>query len=238
MSAGGVVGAAGLSLPGVELAISLSVVVFVALVARQVRLAPGLSSMIVGFFAFFFFHGFAHGAEMPGSASIVTFTLGFYLATLLLHGLGLATARLAALALAFAVGGSAAGEEQTNAPASTPAPETKDGIIRMETVVMTGRTDSLIGIADSAAQGTVGAGLPPVNAEFQQSGGIVLGGLDSCFGLLYPFVSLRFHISSRLGSSNSDAKQCQCRAWRPGRREPKTDPRLCSLLPLGGETAH
>src|SRR2546425_338980 len=95
MSVGGIVGATGMSLPGVELAISLSVVVFVALVSRCVQLRPGLSAMLVGFFAFF--HGFAHGAEVPGSASLLTFGLGFVLATVLLHGAGLVTARVAVM---------------------------------------------------------------------------------------------------------------------------------------------
>ena len=65
MILGGIAGTAGLNLPGVELAISTSVVVFVALVARRVRLRAGISAFVVGFFAFF--HGFAHGVEMPGS---------------------------------------------------------------------------------------------------------------------------------------------------------------------------
>ena len=44
---GGIVGATGLGLPGVELAISHSVVVFVALAARRVRLRTGWSALIV-----------------------------------------------------------------------------------------------------------------------------------------------------------------------------------------------
>jgi urease accessory protein len=42
---------------------------------------------LVGLFAIF--HGHAHGAEMPMDASGVTYALGFMLATLLLHLLGI-----------------------------------------------------------------------------------------------------------------------------------------------------
>ena len=154
MCVGGIVGATGIGLPGVELAISLSVVVFVALVARRVQLRLGLSAMIVGFFAFF--HGFAHGAEMPGSASLLTFGFGFVVATLLLHGAGMATARVAAMLLACLMGGTAMAQETTNAPAAKP--EKKDEApLRLPEVVVQGRSDSLLGVADSATQGTVGA---------------------------------------------------------------------------------
>jgi len=138
MSVGGIVGATGMSLPGVELAISLSVVVFVALVSRCVQLRPGLSAMLVGFFAFF--HGFAHGAEVPGSASLLTFGLGFVLATVLLHGAGLVTARVAVMGLACLMGSTALAQETTNAPAVKPeAKEEKP--VRLPEVVVTGRAD-------------------------------------------------------------------------------------------------
>src|SRR5579872_3764382 len=157
MGLGGVVGVAGVTLPGVELAILLSVAMFSVLVARRIHFRAGTSLAVAGFFAFF--HGFAHGAEMPGSASMVTFGLGFILATLLLHGLGLAAARTVALVLACLVGSSALAQQTTtNAPAATPAPEPKDeNPVRLPAVVVTGRADSLLGIADSATQGTVGA---------------------------------------------------------------------------------
>jgi len=154
MSVGGVVGAAGVVLPGVELAISLSVVVFVALVARRVRMHAGMSALIVGIFAFF--HGLAHGAEMPGSASIVTFATGFIVATLLLHGTGLIATRAVCFALAFFVGGSAVAQQTTNTPAARPEPTNKNPV-RLPEVLVQGREDSLIGVAESATQGTVGA---------------------------------------------------------------------------------
>jgi hydrogenase/urease accessory protein HupE len=151
MTVGGIVGATGVALPGVELAILLSVAVFAALVARKARLRLGASMWLVGFFAFF--HGFAHGAEMPGSAGIVMFGLGFVLATLLLHVLGLATGRMVAFVVACFVGSAAVAQAQsTNAPATTNAQPTE-----LPAVVVTGRQDSLIGVANSATQGTVGA---------------------------------------------------------------------------------
>ena len=42
---------------------------------------------LVGFFAMF--HGYAHGLEMPGTASGLLYGLGFVAATALLHGLGI-----------------------------------------------------------------------------------------------------------------------------------------------------
>ena len=154
MTAGGVVGATGFALPGVELAILLSVAVFAALVARKAHPKLGVSLWLVGFFAFF--HGFAHGAEMPGSAGIVMFGLGFVLATLLLHALGLAAGRLVAFVVACFVSSSAVAQVQgTNAP-TTPAP-TNSQATQLPTVVVTGRQDNLLGIADSAGQGTTGA---------------------------------------------------------------------------------
>jgi hydrogenase/urease accessory protein HupE len=157
MTVGGIVGATGIELPGVELAILLSVAVFAALVARKAHLKLGVSMWLVGFFAFF--HGFAHGAEMPGSAGIVMFGLGFIFATLLLHVLGLAAGRLIAFVVACFVSSSALAQAQTtNPPAApgTPAP-TNAQPTQLPTVVVTGRQDSLLGIADSAGQGTTGA---------------------------------------------------------------------------------
>ena len=74
------------------MAILVSVAVFTTLVVKKARMRIGPSALLVGFFAFF--HGFAHGAEMPPSAGIVMFGAGFVLATLLLHALGLAAGRL------------------------------------------------------------------------------------------------------------------------------------------------
>jgi len=156
MTLGGIVGVTGVVVPGVELAILLSVAVFSVLVARRIHFRVGPAILLVGFFAFF--HGFAHGAEMPGSASMVTFGLGFILATLLLHGLGLVTARLFALIVACLVGGSAVAQQATNTPVAAPGPEpTNSNPTQLPEVVVEGRQDSMIGISSSASQGTTGA---------------------------------------------------------------------------------
>src|ERR1700689_3688896 len=156
MTLGGILGVTGIIVPGVELGILLSVAVFSVLVARRIHFHLGPAMLLVGFFAFF--HGFAHGAEMPGSASMVTFALGFILATLLLHGLGLVTARLVAMIVAFLLGSSAFAQPATNTPAAASAPESTNAApTLLPTVVVEGRQDSLLGIAQSAAQGTVGA---------------------------------------------------------------------------------
>jgi len=92
MAVGGAAGMAGVSLPFAELGIALSVLVLGATVAARVHL-PTLAAMaLAGLFALF--HGHAHGAGMPETASGLAYGLGFVLATTSLHaagiGLGLA----------------------------------------------------------------------------------------------------------------------------------------------------
>ena len=94
MTLAGVAGMAGVTLPYVEIGIGMSVVVFGLAIAFQIN-PPTLVAMgLVGFFAIF--HGHAHGAEMPESASGLEYGFGFVCATALLHafgiGLGLAIA--------------------------------------------------------------------------------------------------------------------------------------------------
>ena len=88
MAVGGALGVVGVPLPAGELLIALSVVVLGVLVAtaRRVPLAAALA--IVGVFAVA--HGHAHGVELPGAADAVAFTVGFVLATGLLHLAGIA----------------------------------------------------------------------------------------------------------------------------------------------------
>jgi urease accessory protein len=88
MAAGGALGVAGIALPWVEFAITLSVIVLGAVVALRVS-APTIAAMaLVGLFAVF--HGYAHGAEMPAAASGLAYGAGFMLATALLHAAGIA----------------------------------------------------------------------------------------------------------------------------------------------------
>jgi len=147
MALGACAGASGVSLRGVETAILLSVAVIGALVAARVRLPLSVSVCLVGFFAFF--HGFAHGAELPRSAGIVGFGLGFVAATLLLHALGLGAARIAALAFAALLSAVAVAQEADTSDSDAP--------VRLPEVVVEGRSDSLVGVSDSASEGTVGA---------------------------------------------------------------------------------
>lgn len=95
MSLGSLAGAAGLAIPSVEGLILLSCAVFSILIVRRARFSTQVNVMIVAFFAFF--HGFAHGQEISTSASLISYTLGFMLATLLLHGAGIIVAKLAVL---------------------------------------------------------------------------------------------------------------------------------------------
>ncbi|WP_342154722.1 HupE/UreJ family protein [Methylorubrum sp. SB2] len=88
MTLGAGLAMAGLDLPFVEPAILASVAAF-AVMAVCARLIP-LAALagLVGAFAVF--HGAAHGAEMPETASGLAYGLGFLAATALLHAAGLA----------------------------------------------------------------------------------------------------------------------------------------------------
>lgn len=149
MSLGGLIGVAGLSVPGAEMMIALSVAVFGVLVARRIRFRAAVSLLIVVFFAFF--HGYAHGQEIPASTSLISFALGFMAATLLLHGAGIVIAQLTVLSVACLLGNSAYGQSDGNETQS----EDKD-IVSLQDMVVTQRADSQVGIADSASQGNVG----------------------------------------------------------------------------------
>jgi urease accessory protein len=87
MSAGAALGMAGVALPYIETGIALSIVVFGLAAIVGLRAPVALLAAVVGVFAVF--HGYAHGAEMPETASGLSFGLGFLMATALLHGAGL-----------------------------------------------------------------------------------------------------------------------------------------------------
>ncbi len=95
MALGGILGAAGLGLPLVELGIALSVVVLGGVVALAVRAPVAAAMGVVALFAVF--HGHAHGAEMPENATGLAYGVGFMIATALLHtsgvGMGLLIGR-------------------------------------------------------------------------------------------------------------------------------------------------
>lgn len=87
MTLGGLVGMMGLAVPMVEFGIVGSVVVLGAVVAWNPKMPAWASMLIVALFAFF--HGHAHGTEMPHEASGALYALGFILATGLLHASGI-----------------------------------------------------------------------------------------------------------------------------------------------------
>ncbi|MDE2362862.1 MAG: HupE/UreJ family protein [Hyphomicrobiales bacterium] len=86
MVAGGALGMAGVSIPCVETGVTMSVVVLGAAIAFELAPPVAVATALVGFFAIF--HGHAHGAETPETASGLAFGAGFVLATALLHAVG------------------------------------------------------------------------------------------------------------------------------------------------------
>jgi urease accessory protein len=87
MAVGGALGVLGMPLPEGELLVALSVVVLGALIALGGRLPIAAALAIIGVFAVA--HGHAHGTELPRSADALAFTVGFVLATGLLHLAGI-----------------------------------------------------------------------------------------------------------------------------------------------------
>jgi urease accessory protein len=95
MMGSSVMGHFGLPLPGVEQGILASDFILGLLLLFAARLPLVLSVGIVGLLAIF--HGYAHGAEMPETASGLAYGFGFIVSTTLLHltgiGMGLAIDR-------------------------------------------------------------------------------------------------------------------------------------------------
>jgi urease accessory protein len=89
MAFGGTLGLIGIPLPGVEIGIALSAVVLGALVLGQVRLPLAIAVAAVACFAVF--HGHAHGTELETGQNAMLYSLGFVIATGLLHGVGITT---------------------------------------------------------------------------------------------------------------------------------------------------
>ncbi len=87
MAAGGVVGMAGAVLPYAETGIAISVVVLGLVAAFGVGMPVAVAMGLAAFFAVF--HGYAHGIEMPQTASGLAYGAGFLAATALLHATGI-----------------------------------------------------------------------------------------------------------------------------------------------------
>jgi urease accessory protein len=92
MMIGAAFGIAGTSMPFVEPAVAASVVALGLLVAFNVKVPVAAASAIVAAAAFF--HGFAHGAELPASSRAIAYVGGFVAATVILHAAGLALGSL------------------------------------------------------------------------------------------------------------------------------------------------
>lgn len=89
MAIGGFLGLIGVHLPAVELGIGASALVLGIMVAA--RITPKnlvWPAVLVGVFGLF--HGHAHGTELPPGDSGLVYSIGFVLATGVLHGVGIA----------------------------------------------------------------------------------------------------------------------------------------------------
>jgi urease accessory protein len=93
MAGGGVMGVLGTPLPGVEIGIAVSAIVLGLMVALATRPPLWVTAVLVGAFAIF--HGHAHGGELPPGTDAVAFSVGFVVATGLLHLTGIAFGLLA-----------------------------------------------------------------------------------------------------------------------------------------------
>lgn len=100
MLGGGVMGALGFALPGVEPMILASVIALG--LAAALALRPGLAASVAMVALFGLFHGHAHGTEGQATAG---YALGFLIATAALHGAGVALGLGLQSRLARALGG-------------------------------------------------------------------------------------------------------------------------------------
>jgi len=88
MAFGGFLGLIGLHLPFTEVAIALSGVLLGGAVALEWKPPLPAAAALVGLFGLF--HGYAHGAELPPGQNALLYSLGFVLATGMLHATGIA----------------------------------------------------------------------------------------------------------------------------------------------------
>lgn len=87
MAVGGFLGLIGVPLPAPELAIALSGIILGLCVLWHWRATVPVALALVGVFGLF--HGYAHGAELPAGAAPIQYSLGFVIATGLLHASGI-----------------------------------------------------------------------------------------------------------------------------------------------------
>jgi urease accessory protein len=87
MSLGAMMGLLGIPLPGIEVGIAVSAILLGAMVLGEVKPNLYIAATMVGFFAIF--HGHAHGTELPAGQSGLLYSMGFVIATGVLHGIGI-----------------------------------------------------------------------------------------------------------------------------------------------------
>ena len=95
MVGGAILGMFSLPMPPLELGIAASVLVLGLCVCLAIQTPVWVACAIVATFAVF--HGYAHGVELPSAADPVGYSVGFVLATGLLHALGIGIGVLNAL---------------------------------------------------------------------------------------------------------------------------------------------
>lgn len=88
MTLGALAGTSGYAIPFAEQGIAASVLILGILIASAIRLPLAGSVILVGTFALF--HGFAHGAEIPSTASGLAYGTGMVITTAGLHLSGIA----------------------------------------------------------------------------------------------------------------------------------------------------
>jgi urease accessory protein len=87
MIVGGLFSFLGMSIPFVQLGILLSILALGILITGAFKFSFIYCVLLVGFFAIF--HGYAHAIEMSSASSLTFYILGFSLASIMLHGVGM-----------------------------------------------------------------------------------------------------------------------------------------------------
>lgn len=87
MALGGLLGFMGIPIPGVEIGIAISAIVMGIMVMLEQKTALWFAALLVSVFAIF--HGYAHGSELPAGSNALQYSLGFVIATGLLHLIGI-----------------------------------------------------------------------------------------------------------------------------------------------------
>ncbi|QEY59213.1 HupE/UreJ family protein [Pseudomonas sp. C27(2019)] len=86
MVGGAAIAWAGVSLAGIETGIAMSVLLAGVLIATMAKLPTAIGGSLVALFMLT--HGYAHGAEMSAGTSLISYMLGFVIATLAITFVG------------------------------------------------------------------------------------------------------------------------------------------------------